>query len=95
MRRLLPLSIVLVLLLALSAGAAVLAQDATPEVVEPVLTGDMTFREYADFGVVDASTMPAAPVTITLFRIEFAPGAGSPTRRETLDLVSIWSNPER
>lgn len=76
MRRPFPLSIVLVLLLALSAGAAVFAQDATPEVVEPILTGDMTFREYADFGVVDAATMPAAPVSITLFRIEFAPGAG-------------------
>lgn len=75
MRRLLSLSAVLVLL-SLMVGPAVIAQDATPEVVEPVLTGEMTFREFADFGVVDAATMPAAPVSIILFRIEFAPGAG-------------------
>lgn len=74
MHRRLSMCAVLVLL-ALMAGPAVLAQDATPEAVEPILTGDMTFREFADFGVVDAATMPAAPVSIVLFRIEFAPGA--------------------
>lgn len=76
MRRLFSFATVLIVLLVLSAGTAVLAQDATPAVVEPDLTGEMTFREFADFGVVDAATMPAAPVSIILFRIEFAPGAG-------------------
>jgi hypothetical protein len=76
MRRLLSFGVVLVVLLALTAGTAVLAQDTTPEVVEPDVTGDFTFHQFADFGVVDAATMPAAPVAITLFRIEFAPGAG-------------------
>ena len=76
MGRLFSTSLVLVLLLSLTAGVAVLAQDATPEVVEPVLTGDMAFREFADFGLVDAATMPTAPVSLNLFRIEFAPGSG-------------------
>lgn len=76
MHRLFSLGAGLVMLLALTASTTVLAQDATPEVIEPDLTGDMTFHEFADFGVVDAATMPAAPVSIILFRIEFAPGAG-------------------
>jgi hypothetical protein len=76
MHRLSSFGLVLALLLSLSAATAVLAQDATPEVVEPILTGDMAFREYADFGIADAVTMPAAPVSLILFRIEFAPGSG-------------------
>ena len=76
MHRFRSLCVALIVLLSVSAGAAVLAQDATPEVVEPVLTGDMAFREYADFGVVDAAILPAAPVLLNLFRIEFTPGLG-------------------
>lgn len=76
MRRLRSLGAGLALLLALAVGAPALAQDATPEVIEPDLSGEMTFLEFADFGVVDVATMPAAPVSLVLFRIEFAPGAG-------------------
>jgi hypothetical protein len=75
MRRLVSLGAVIVVLLALTGSPHVDAQDATPEVVEPIITGDFTFREFADFGVVDAATLPAAPVAMNLFRIEFAPGS--------------------
>lgn len=75
MRRLFSFGLVLILLVVLTTGASILAQEATPAVVEPELTGEMAFREYADFGVVDAATLPAAPVAINLFRMEFAPGA--------------------
>lgn len=66
---------VLVVLFTLIGGASVTAQDATPAVVEPVLTGEMAIREFADFGLVDAETVPAPPVSLLLFRLELAPGA--------------------
>jgi hypothetical protein len=62
-------------LLALTPGPSVDAQDATPAAVEPIVTGDFTFREFADFGVLDEATLPAAPASLILFRLEVAPGA--------------------
>ena len=56
--------------------AQVGAQEATPEPVPPVITGDISFRESADFGILGADILPAAPASLTLFRVEFAPGAG-------------------
>ncbi len=56
--------------------AQVGAQEATPEPVPPVVTGDISFRESADFGILGANILPAAPASLTLFRVEFAPGAG-------------------
>ena len=55
--------------------APVAAQEATPELVEPVITGDTLFHEFADFGIVDVDTLPAAPVSFAMFRFELAPGA--------------------
>ena len=75
MRRLMSLGAIIVVLLALTAAPQVVAQDATPAVVEPIVTGDFTFPQFADFGVLDAATLPSAPATVTLFRLEFAPGA--------------------
>lgn len=75
MRRLVSLVSVIVVLLALTAVPQVVAQDATPAAVEPIVTGDFTFPDVADFGVLDAATLPAAPASVTLFRLEFAPGA--------------------
>ena len=57
-------------------GAHVGAREATPTPVPPVFTGAIVFREAADFGILGADTLPAAPAALTLFRIEFAPGAG-------------------
>lgn len=66
---------VLIVLVTLAAGASVTAQDATPEVVEPVVTGDPVIREFADFGIMDEATLPASPASLLLFRLELAPGA--------------------
>ncbi|MFN8676155.1 MAG: hypothetical protein U0Z70_07230 [Thermomicrobiales bacterium] len=74
MRRLTALGSLIVVLLAFTVVPHVVAQDATPAVVEPILTGDFTFPQFADFGVLDAATLPSAPATVTLFRLEFAPG---------------------
>src|SRR3954453_4989474 len=57
-------------------GAHVGAQEATPTPVPPVFTGDISFRESADFGILGADILPTAPASLTLFRVEFAPGAG-------------------
>ena len=57
-------------------GSHVGAQEAPPTPVPPVVTGDIIFRESADFGILGAETLPAAPASFTLFRVEFAPGAG-------------------
>lgn len=55
---------------ALVAGRAEMsAPEATPEVV---LTGDITAEETA-FGIAD--TLPSAPASIDLYRIELPPGA--------------------
>ncbi len=73
------LAMLVILSLAVILGgnwAQVGAQDATPEPVPPVVTGDIIFRESADFGILDADILPAAPASLTLFRVEFAPGAG-------------------
>ena len=75
MRRLVVLCSVIVVLLALTATPHVVAQDATPAAIEPTVTGDFNAPEFADFGVLDAATLPAAPANVTLFRLEFAPGA--------------------
>jgi hypothetical protein len=45
-------------------------------VVAPVVIGDTAYRELADIGVVDAVTLPAAPLSLNLVRIEFAPVSG-------------------
>lgn len=65
----------MLILCILTLGAQTAAQDATPAPVEPELSGDMHFREFADFGIVDAAVLQEGPVSIILFRIEFAPGA--------------------
>ena len=72
-------TMLVILSLALILGgseAYVGAQEATPTPVPPVFTGDIVFRESADFGILGADTLPAAPASLTLFRVEFAPGAG-------------------
>ncbi|MDQ3695494.1 MAG: hypothetical protein M3464_18010 [Chloroflexota bacterium] len=78
-RRLMSLAMLVILSLAVilgGSGARVGAQEAIPEPVPPTFTGDIVFRESADFGILDADTLPAAPASLTLFRVEFAPGAG-------------------
>src|SRR3954467_6250454 len=72
-----PMLVILSLALILGgSGAHVGAQAAPPTPVPPVFTGDIVFRESADFGILGADTLPAAPASLTLFRVEFAPGAG-------------------
>lgn len=56
-------------------GLVVRAQEVTPEAVMPVLTGDLGFVTYANFGTVDAATLPDSPVGWTIFQLELAPGA--------------------
>lgn len=56
-------------------GIDVRAQEATPEAIMPMLTGDLGFMTYADFGTVDAATLLAAPVGWNIFQLELAPGA--------------------
>lgn len=51
------------------------AQEATPEAVTPVLTGEMGFLTYANFGAVDAAALLEAPVGLNIFQLELAPGA--------------------
>ena len=88
MRRHPVLAMLVILSLALilgGSGAHVGAQEATPTPVPPVFTGDIVFRESADFGILDADTLPAAPASLTLFRVEFAPGRASPSSRVILD----------
>ncbi len=46
MRRLMSLGAIIVVLLALTAAPQVVAQDATPAVVEPIVTGDFTFPQF-------------------------------------------------
>ncbi len=73
------LAMLVILSLAVILGgswAQVGAQEATPGPVPPVFTGDIFFRESADFGILGADILPAAPAALTLFRVEFAPGAG-------------------
>ena len=78
MRRHTFLAMLVILIVVITGGswAHVGAQEATPEPRPPVFTGDIYFRESADFGILDADTLPAAPASLTLFRVEFAPGAG-------------------
>src|SRR5215212_771984 len=79
MRRYTCLALLVILSLALilgGSGAHVGAQETTPTPVPPVFTGDIVFRESADFGILSSDILPAAPASLTLFRVEFAPGAG-------------------
>ena len=79
MRRHPCLAMLVILSLALILGGSwshVGAQAATPTPVPPVVTGDVSFRESADFGILGADLLPEAPASLTLFRVEFAPGAG-------------------
>jgi hypothetical protein len=79
MRRHPCLALLVILSLALirgGSGAHVGAQAASPTPVPPVFTGDISFRESADFGILGADILPVAPAALTLFRVEFAPGAG-------------------
>lgn len=56
-------------------GFGVSAQEASPEAVTPVITGDMSFLTFADFGTVNAGTLPDAPMGFNIFQLELAPGA--------------------
>ena len=76
MRRLAILAVLVLGLLVLGGSQDLsVAQEATPEAVMPVLTGDNRFLTFADFGLVDAATLPAAPVGLSIFQLELAPGA--------------------
>jgi len=57
-------------------GIEVRAQEGTPEAVVPMLTGNLGFLTYANFGTVDPATLPAAPMGWNIFQMELAPGAG-------------------
>jgi hypothetical protein len=81
------LAMLVILSLAVILGeswAQVGAQEATPEPAQPVFTGDIFFRESADFGILDADTLPAAPASLTLFRVECVPGGASLSSRVLL-----------
>ena len=70
MRRLAILAVLVLGLLVLGGSQDLsVAQEATPEAVMPVLTGDNRFLTFADFGLVDAATLPAAPVGLTIFQL--------------------------
>lgn len=51
------------------------AQEATPEAVMPLLTGDMGFLTYANFGTVDVSAFLGKPVGMNIFQLELSPGS--------------------
>ena len=63
------------LLLFVGSPQPTVAQEATPEGVMPVLTGDLGFVTYANFGTVDAATLLQVPVGWNIFQLELASGA--------------------
>lgn len=76
MRRLMILAVLFVGVLVLGGSQQPsAAQEATPEAVMPVITGELNFLTFADFGAVDAATLPGTPVHVNIFQLELAPGA--------------------
>jgi hypothetical protein len=51
------------------------AREVNPEPVMPVLTGNMGFVTYANFGRVEAATLLDVPVGMNIFQLQLAPGS--------------------